>query len=71
MLLMDKLMMWNVRGLNSSLKQQEVIRFILQQKVGLVGLVKTKIKNNNFSDIYSRMFQNWSITTNFHLHKGA
>lgn len=68
---MDNLIAWNVRGLNRPHKQKEVHNFLLQHGCGLACLVETKIKPVNFSKVYGNMFQNWCVTSNFHLHKGG
>ncbi|XP_074288700.1 uncharacterized protein LOC141613857 [Silene latifolia] len=39
---------WNVRGLNNPIKQQEIRWFLHQNKIGLFGLLETKIKGSNW-----------------------
>lgn len=68
---MDNLIAWNVRGLNSPLKQKEVLAFLLKNKCGLVGLLETKIKPQNFAKLYSSSFQEWCVVSNINMHKGG
>lgn len=68
---MDNCPVWNIRGLNSPQKQKEIKGLLQEWKVGLVGLLETKIKSHNFSSIYSRMFQGWCVSSNFSLVKGG
>lgn len=49
---MDNLCCWNVRGLNGLTKQKEVHNFFLSKKIGLAGLVETKVKSINFPNVY-------------------
>lgn len=63
--------MWNVRGLNGPIKQKEVLAYVLKNKIGLVGLMETKIKPHNFSNLYSNIFQGWCVTSNVNIHKGG
>ncbi|XP_074291447.1 uncharacterized protein LOC141618246 [Silene latifolia] len=41
---MDRIGMWNIRGMNLPNNQHEIKRFLLQNKVGLFGLLETKQK---------------------------
>lgn len=68
---MDKVIAWNVRGLNSPTKQKEVLATMLKNKAGLVGLLETKIKPNNFAKAYSNVFQGWCVSSNINSHKGG
>ena len=62
---MAKLLCWNVRGLNGLHKQKEVKKFIQSNKIGLVCLVETKIKKDQFGSIYNNMFSGWCVSSNF------
>ncbi|XP_074315004.1 uncharacterized protein LOC141651181 [Silene latifolia] len=62
---------WNVRGLNSINKQYEIKRFLNQNKVGLFGLVETKIKSHRWLQVQNNLCDNWSICTNSSLHSGG
>lgn len=43
-LLMNKIGFWNINGLNRAIKQSEMQLFIHYTKVGLFGVVKTKLR---------------------------
>lgn len=68
---MDRLAAWNVRGLNSHTRQKEVNAFLLRNKIGLVGLLETKIKPQNFAKVYSNAFQEWCVISNINQVKGG
>ena len=55
---MDKICVWNVRGLNSPRKQKVVREFLTQHSVGLVGLMETKENATGMGSLYQTMFQN-------------
>ena len=61
---MDKILSWNVRGINSPQKQQEDKNFIEKHRVGLVGLLETRVKAPKLGTLYVRMFSKWCFTTN-------
>ena len=65
---MDRILTWNVRGINGVQKQIEVRSFIHQQYVGLVGLLESKIKASNLGSLYQRMFSGWCFTSNSSFH---
>uniref|UniRef100_A0A803Q6V5 DUF4283 domain-containing protein n=1 Tax=Cannabis sativa TaxID=3483 RepID=A0A803Q6V5_CANSA len=56
LLLMDKIICWNVRGINNQHKKHTVKQFIASQKAGLVGLLETRVKPPKLGDLYQRMF---------------
>ncbi|KAM6543410.1 hypothetical protein CsatB_007857 [Cannabis sativa] len=68
---MDKIISWNVRGINSQQKQNMVKHFIAIQKVGLVGLLETRVKAPKLGALYMNMFSGWCFTTNLAWHKGG
>ncbi|KAL2934380.1 LINE-1 retrotransposable element ORF2 protein [Bienertia sinuspersici] len=68
---MDKILTWNIRGLNKPHKQKEVRNFLLHENVGLVCLLEKKVNNNNFRNVHNGVFQGWCLTTNFQFHKGG
>uniref|UniRef100_A0A803Q408 Reverse transcriptase domain-containing protein n=1 Tax=Cannabis sativa TaxID=3483 RepID=A0A803Q408_CANSA len=71
LLFMDKVISWNVQGINSQQKQLNVKQFIALQKAGLVGLLETRVKSSKLGDLYQRMFQGWCFTSNLAWHKGG
>ena len=42
--IMGRIIVWNVRGLNSQQKQRDLKLVLNSQRVGLVGLLETKVK---------------------------
>uniref|UniRef100_A0A803PDG0 Reverse transcriptase domain-containing protein n=1 Tax=Cannabis sativa TaxID=3483 RepID=A0A803PDG0_CANSA len=68
---MDRILSWNVRGINSPKKQQEVKGFIERYKIGLVGLLETRVKASKLGALYVRMFANWCFTSNIAWAKGG
>lgn len=58
---------WNVRGLNSPNKQNEVKNFIASNKLGLVDLIETQIREIHYISTLSNMFRGWgSFIKNAH-----
>ncbi|GAV87498.1 Exo_endo_phos domain-containing protein, partial [Cephalotus follicularis] len=55
---------WNIRGLNHLLKQEEVRRFILLNKVAICGLLESRTLVGNVHKIAHRMCKNWDRATN-------
>lgn len=53
---MDKILSWNVRGLNNINKQKDVKQYIQKLRVGVVRLLETKIKAQNIGHLYQRVF---------------
>ncbi|KAJ8419453.1 hypothetical protein Cgig2_030899 [Carnegiea gigantea] len=64
---MDNLTSWNVRGLNWPNKQAEVKLFLQSNKVGLVGLLETKVKVKNIEKVAASIFHGWNWVHNFSL----
>ncbi|XP_056687882.1 uncharacterized protein [Spinacia oleracea] len=68
---MDRVLAWNVRGLNSTQKQDEVKHFIQKYAVGLVGILEHKVKLSNLGRLYQRVFANWCFSRNSSFHDGG
>ncbi|XP_062074999.1 uncharacterized protein LOC133779009 [Humulus lupulus] len=68
---MDRIISWNVRGINKRHKQEEVKKLIFAMKVGLVGLLETKVQAHNLGSVYVNMFVGWCFSTNNAWHKGG
>ena len=54
--LMDNLTSWNVYGLNWLIKKAEVKLFLQSNKVGLMGLLETKVKVKNVEKVAASIF---------------
>ncbi|XP_062113695.1 uncharacterized protein LOC133824739 [Humulus lupulus] len=61
---MDRILCWNVRGINSQHKHREIKHLILSKNVGLVSLLETKVKNKNMGSLYTSLFSGWCFTNN-------
>ncbi|XP_074299563.1 uncharacterized protein LOC141630691 [Silene latifolia] len=68
---MGSLGFWNVRSLNNPTKQLEIRWFLHQNKLGLFGLLETKIKGSNWLKVRNNICEDWSICTNNSTHKGG
>ena len=64
---MDNVVAWNIRGLNWPNKQVDVYLFLESNKVGLIGLFETKVKEQNVQTMASRAFPGWRWVHNFSL----
>ncbi|XP_056687939.1 uncharacterized protein [Spinacia oleracea] len=68
---MDRVVAWNVRGLNSLQVKNEVKHFIQKYEVGLVGLLEHKMKLSNLGKLYQKVFAKWCFTSNASYHPGG
>jgi len=55
---MDNIISWNIRGLNAPNKQKDVLAFCRKNKVGLLGLVETKVRMSNYEKV-AQNFPGW------------
>lgn len=62
---MDRILIWNIRGLNNPNKQKEIKKMIQELKVGLCCLLETKVRNEKFGEVYNNMLKDWCIASNF------
>ena len=46
---------WNVRGLNAPSKVVEVRRFLQKNKIDVVALVETRVRDNNIKKIQTKL----------------
>lgn len=60
----NTLLLWNVRGLNSVLKQQEVSVLCKKNKCGLVALFETKLNKAALLTCYKKWFPQWHSLDN-------
>jgi exonuclease III len=59
-----KIYCWNVRGLNSPLKQHEVVSLIKKNKLDVCGLVETKLASSAVSFMHKLQLRNWRFLSN-------
>ncbi|XP_062103573.1 uncharacterized protein LOC133814656 [Humulus lupulus] len=52
---------WNVRGLNNKDKQDSVLEFCNVNKIGVGGLLETKLKGNKVQELMNKKFANWDF----------
>lgn len=61
---MENLLVLNIRGLNSPTKQQELQVVIRNLKVGLLGIVETKLTPTALDICKQKWFQDWGSLHN-------
>ena len=59
---------WNVRGLNSPLRQQEVRALVQENGIGLLGLVETRVSSDNSKVIMTNLLGGWYSINNYSNH---
>lgn len=55
---------WNIRGLNSPLKQNEIKLFILDKEINIIDILEVKVRLQNFQNIKNKIFRNWDVLHN-------
>nr|TKS07524.1 hypothetical protein D5086_0000112890 [Populus alba] len=55
---------WNVRGLNSPLKQHEVVGLMKSKKLDVCGLLKTKLSSVNVARMHKLRLKAWQFVSN-------
>ena len=64
---MDRVCSWNVRGLNWPNKQEDLKIFLQEKRIGLIGMLETKVKERNVNKVATRLLQGWHWQHNFQL----
>ncbi|XP_062085381.1 uncharacterized protein LOC133791470 [Humulus lupulus] len=54
---------WNVRGMNNKEKQNYILEFCNFSKVGVCGLLETKLRGNKIQELMENKFTNWDCYT--------
>ena len=62
---MDRIVSWNIRGLNWPNKPEDVKSFLYSNNVGMIGLLKTKVKVKNVERVATKIFSGWNWHHNF------
>ncbi|KAJ9561523.1 LOW QUALITY PROTEIN: hypothetical protein OSB04_006683 [Centaurea solstitialis] len=65
--LMVKLLTWNIRGLNTSLKQLEVRDLIKDRGINICALLETHVRSDALMNVMSKVFGRWPWVSN-HMH---
>ncbi|XP_024965863.1 uncharacterized protein LOC112506068 [Cynara cardunculus var. scolymus] len=61
---MIKIASWNIRGLNSLIKQKEVRDLIYLKHMSLCCIVESKVIHSHLGDVCGKVFGNWSWISN-------
>ena len=59
------LLFWNVRGLNDTIKQKEIVKRLNLLNITIAVLIETRVKPINFQKVTSSHFHNWSLVKNY------
>ncbi|XP_074292743.1 uncharacterized protein LOC141619622 [Silene latifolia] len=62
---------WNIRGLDSPSKQNNIKRFLHHHQIGLFSLLETKVKSLSLNNVRNNLCASWSLSTNTSYHKGG
>lgn len=68
---MERQVSWNSRGLNKPQKRLRIRNLLFQQKIGLFGLLETKIKASSLGALYLNVCPHWRVTFNLSICKGG
>jgi exonuclease III len=55
---------WNIRGLNSPLKQHEVVSLMRRNKIDILGLMETKSTASKVTFMHKFRLKNWKFVSN-------
>ena len=61
---MDRILLWNVRGVNKQSKHRDIKHLISQTGAGFVSLLETKVRNKDMGKLYENLFSGWCFTSN-------
>lgn len=57
---------WNIRGLNNPLKQAEIKSLIANKKIGVMGVLETRVKVDNMQLVWRNLkLANWNLVHNY------
>ncbi|XP_074312824.1 uncharacterized protein LOC141648211 [Silene latifolia] len=59
---------WNIRGFNKAVKQVEVVKYLSENKVDILGLLETRVKKNKANRILRNKFRNFDSYCNYQSH---
>lgn len=55
---------WNIMGFNNPVKQREIQELMHNRKLCVMGVVETKVADQNKQVIHSTLFRDWSVVDN-------
>ena len=61
---MDRIVCWNVRGMNSPQKQEDIRLFLHKHSPGMVCFIETKVLEENMAQVVGRVCNNWQWAHN-------
>lgn len=61
---MTNIIRWNVRGMNGDIRTNKIQKCITNNKLGMIGLVETKVKEENSSWIARKIRKDWQFVFN-------
>lgn len=57
---------WNIRGLNDPPKQSEIKNLIAKNRVALMGVLETRVREENMEKVLRGIgLKNWDLITNY------
>ncbi|KAK9698289.1 hypothetical protein RND81_08G093800, partial [Saponaria officinalis] len=59
---------WNIRGFNKPVKQLEVLRFLKDHKLDILGLLETRVKKSKAERILRKQFKGYNSFCNYSTH---
>ena len=59
---------WNVRGLNGSFTHNEVRSLVAENKISLLGINESRVKQHSSNRIARRLLRGWRVLFNYHHH---
>ncbi|XP_074266693.1 uncharacterized protein LOC141589974 [Silene latifolia] len=62
---------WNIRGFNKPVKHSEVLHFLRDNKVDVLGLLETRVKHNKAKMILRTTFSRYNFCCNYNKHKNG
>ncbi|XP_074290639.1 uncharacterized protein LOC141617350 [Silene latifolia] len=62
---------WNIRGFNKPIKHSEVVHFLNENKVDLLGLLETRVKHTKAKKILRNNFRRYSVFCNYNKHSNG
>ncbi|XP_074300977.1 uncharacterized protein LOC141632320 [Silene latifolia] len=63
-----KIASWNIRGFNCPLKYSEVKDYLGVNKIDIMALLETRVKEHKASKIIRKKFSNWNVVCNYSHH---
>lgn len=64
----NNLLLWNVRGLNSHVKQRELMWFSSKNKCSLLAFLETKLNKDALVACHKKYFSQWQSLNNCEAH---